>query len=48
MFIKILLTCIWLVYFYYRTKKALHMAQQNLYDDDKRYFPDVRTESQRT
>ena len=38
MFIKILLTCIWLVYFYYRTKKALHMAQQNLYDDDKRYF----------
>ena len=35
---KIILTCIWLVYAFYRTKKALHMAQQNLYDDDKRYF----------
>ena len=35
---KVLLIIIWLIYLFYRTKKALHMAQQNLYDDDKRYF----------
>lgn len=35
---KILLTLIWFIYLIYRTKNALHMAQQNLYDDDKRYF----------
>jgi len=36
--IKILLTIIWLMYMFYRTKKALHMLQQNLYDDDSRYI----------
>ena len=36
--IKILLTIIWLLYMYYRTKKSLHMLQQNLYDDDFRYI----------
>ena len=35
---KVLLIIIWLIYLFYRTKKALHMAQQNLYDDDNRYF----------
>lgn len=29
---------IWLMYMYYRLKKSLHMLQQNLYDDDYRYF----------
>ncbi|MDD3305397.1 MAG: UDP-N-acetylmuramoyl-tripeptide--D-alanyl-D-alanine ligase [Bacilli bacterium] len=28
----------WLAYMFLRTKKALHMLQQNLYDDDHRYF----------
>ncbi len=35
---KILLTFIWLIYMYYVTKDSLHMLQQNLYDDDFRYF----------
>ena len=36
--IKLLLTIPWLLYMFYRTKKSLHMLQQNLYDDDMRYF----------
>ena len=36
--IEIFLTIIWLPYLCYRTKKALHMLQQNLYDDDARYI----------
>lgn len=36
--IKILLTIPWLFYMFYRTKKALHMLQQNLYDADFRYL----------
>jgi UDP-N-acetylmuramoyl-tripeptide--D-alanyl-D-alanine ligase len=28
----------WFAYMFLRTKKALHMLQQNLYDDDYRYF----------
>ncbi len=35
---EILLIIIWLFYLYFRTKKSLHMLQQNLYDDDHRYF----------
>lgn len=35
---KILLIIIWLFYLYFRTKKSLHMLQQNLYDDDHRYL----------
>ncbi len=38
MIIKVILTIVWFVYLFYRTKKALHMAQQNLYDDDRRYL----------
>ena len=34
----VILTIIWLMYMFYRTKKALHMLQQNLYDDDFRYI----------
>ena len=36
--IKILLTIPWILYMFYRTKKALHMLQQNLYDNDFRYI----------
>mgnify|MGYP000888739669 CR=1 FL=1 len=36
--IKILLTIVWFLYMFFRTKKALHMLQQNLYDDDRRYI----------
>lgn len=36
--IKILLTIPWLFYIFMRTKKALHMLQQNLYDADFRYL----------
>lgn len=35
---EILLIIIWLFYLYFRTKKSLHMLQQNLYDDDHRYL----------
>lgn len=35
--IEIILTILWMPYICYRTKKALHMLQQNLYDDDARY-----------
>jgi len=35
--IEIFLTILWLPYLFYRTKSSLHMLQQNLYDDDKRY-----------
>jgi UDP-N-acetylmuramoyl-tripeptide--D-alanyl-D-alanine ligase len=28
----------WMAYLFLRTKKALHMVQQNLYDSDRRYF----------
>ena len=38
MIIKIMLTILWLMYMFYRTKKSLHMLQQNLYDDDYRYI----------
>lgn len=38
MIIEVILTFILLIYLFYRTKDAIHMAQQNLYDDDKRYF----------
>jgi len=40
--IKALLTLIWLVYAYYRIKRSLHMLQQNLYDDDKRYIKYIK------
>lgn len=36
--IRIVLTLIWTYYVFYRTKRALHMLQQNLYDDDFRYI----------
>ena len=36
--LEIFLTILWLPYLCYRTKKALHMLQQNLYDDDFRYI----------
>ena len=35
--IEIFLTIVWIPYLFFRTKKALHMLQQNLYDDDFRY-----------
>lgn len=35
---EFLLIIIWLFYLYFRTKKSLHMLQQNLYDDDHRYL----------
>ncbi len=35
---KILLTFVWIIYMFYITKDSLHMLQQNLYDDDFRYF----------
>ena len=35
--IEIFLTIVWMPYLFFRTKKALHMLQQNLYDDDFRY-----------
>ena len=34
----VVLTIIWFIYMFYTTKDALHMLQQNLYDDDFRYF----------
>lgn len=36
--IEYLLTIPWLLYIFLRTKKALHMLQQNLYNDDNRYI----------
>ena len=36
--IEYLLTIPWLLYLFLRTKKALHMLQQNLYNDDNRYI----------
>ena len=36
--IEIFLTIVWIPYLVLRTKKALHMLQQNLYDDDARYI----------
>jgi len=36
--IEYLLTIPWLLYVFLRTKKALHMLQQNLYNDDNRYI----------
>ena len=36
--IEIFLTIVWIPYLFFRTKKALHMLQQNLYDDDARYI----------
>ena len=35
--IEIFLTIVWFPYLIFRTKKSLHMLQQNLYDDDFRY-----------
>ena len=35
---EILLTFVWIIYMFYVTKNALHMLQQNLYDDDFRYI----------
>lgn len=35
--IEIFLTIVWIPYLIFRTKKSLHMLQQNLYDDDFRY-----------
>lgn len=45
---KILFTLIWILYMFYRTKKALHMLQQNLYDDDKRYYKWIKNNLNRT
>lgn len=36
--LEIILTIIWFAYLILRCKKSLHMLQQNLYDDDFRYF----------
>ena len=35
--VEIFLTIVWLPYLVFRTKKSLHLLQQNLYDDDFRY-----------
>ncbi len=36
--LKVLIALIpWVFYLFFRTKKSLHMLQQNLYDDDRRY-----------